>query len=137
MGKTLITAPPVKIITTLTTISARIVTVPANPAVLVPPARAVPPPSDYFKLRYLYITSCVDSCPIGFYADSSSNSCIQCDSSCLTCTSKSTCSACPVLKLLYNGRCVAFCGDGFYPGQSGLTAATCLECNSNCNTCMD
>jgi hypothetical protein len=48
MGKTLITAPPVKIITTLTTISARIVTVPANPAVLVPGVRAVPPPSAYF-----------------------------------------------------------------------------------------
>ncbi len=56
MGKTLIIAPPVKIFTTLTTISARIVIVHANPAVLVPSARVVPLRSYYFKFRFLYLS---------------------------------------------------------------------------------
>jgi proprotein convertase subtilisin/kexin type 5 len=62
---------------------------------------------------------------------------MACDSSCLTCTSKSSCTSCPVLKLLVNGSCVAYCGDAYYPAQTTSVGNTCLQCNTSCNTCVD
>ena len=50
-------------------------------------------------------TTCLDSCPIGYWGNTTSNLCLNCDASCATCTGPD------------NTQCSA-CKPGFYPDSS-------------------
>jgi hypothetical protein len=86
-------------------------------------------------------TTCVDTCPAGTYAESTSagSVCIPCDPSCSTCTggTSSDCSTCPgVLTITPQdpGVCQHAClaSNGFAtPGNSN-----CQPCSSTCDTCF-
>ncbi|EWS75787.1 zinc finger lsd1 subclass family protein (macronuclear) [Tetrahymena thermophila SB210] len=86
--------------------------------------------------RYFDPTSntCLQTCNSNQYPDLNSNSCKQCDLSCLTCngSSKSNCTSCRQGLFLQNNICKQKC-DGSYYGEA-LTN-TCNSCDSTCLTC--
>lgn len=86
-------------------------------------------------------TTCVDTCPTGTYAESTSagSVCTPCDSSCSTCTggTSSDCSTCPgVLTITPQdpGVCQHACvaSNGFATAGN----SNCQPCNSTCGTCF-
>ena len=82
--------------------------------------------------------SCSGTCPTGKYM--TPNICMDCDTSCLTCThaGNNGCTSCKinVNSFLYSvpgpSTCGSSCNNGYYPDSS---AWQCLGCNSNCATC--
>jgi hypothetical protein len=110
---------------------------------------------------YLYGSTCVASCPSGYYA-TTTNSCagmiifdlsilitirIACSSPCATCSgTASTCTGCiSSSSHLYNSNCYATCPSGSYASSSsactsinnchGLYLIHFLACSSPCATC--
>lgn len=81
--------------------------------------------------------SCQASCNNNQYANLGNNSCLACDSSCLTCSGygPSSCSSC-LLPLLYisnltGGYCITSCAPiGFF--KSG---GSCIACDISCLNC--
>lgn len=99
--------------------------------------------SDYFLIG----TSCVQSCPSGYFADlvadpTLTNLCSACSVGCIGCTSAgySSCSSCTnngATKLwLHYGTttCDSICPSGEYMG-SGVNDFQCLQCSATCLTC--
>ncbi|CAG9317242.1 unnamed protein product [Blepharisma stoltei] len=90
---------------------------------------------------------CYSSCPSGYVLLTgtttcakcasnqfiSSGSCVNCDSSCLTCSgsSSSQCLSCASGYTLVSGTCAANCQTGQYRD----TPTTCKTCDSSCYTC--
>lgn len=102
---------------------------------------------------------CVLVCSDGYYKDTGVRECLECDSTCTTCSggSNTDCTSCPALHSLAEGQCVSdslrrscdtkefvyfvttsvqicvnVCPDGTY----GIEATrTCGNCDSTCSTC--
>jgi hypothetical protein len=87
-------------------------------------------------LPYLQGTTCQASCDTG-YSPNSTTTCVQCDSTCLTCseTSTSQCTSCNstgTYPYYYSStnKCYQDCPSGSY-----LDSTTCQTCVSPCQTC--
>ena len=82
-------------------------------------------------------TSCLDSCPLGYWSDSSKNICSSCNLACSICTgpNNNQCSVCSSQHFLQpnSSICLRTCPDGYYPNT--LTKA-CSPCASTCNYCV-
>jgi hypothetical protein len=91
---------------------------------------------------YLYLTSCLPSCPPNVsIANSITNVCQPCDSVCATCsTMVSNCTSCANGTAYYNFNCVSTCPSGMVI-KNGLCASCdspCLSCSltsTNCTSC--
>ncbi|EAS00754.2 zinc finger lsd1 subclass family protein (macronuclear) [Tetrahymena thermophila SB210] len=85
----------------------------------------------YFQYRD---STCQLTCQPDQYRDNATVSCINCDSSCLTCLgSKNTdCLSCTGT-YLQNTQCVNSCSDGYYANKQ---TQRCENCNRNCKTCF-
>lgn len=85
---------------------------------------------------YLHGSSCIQLCPPGTAAITSSDvsKCVDCKFPCKTCsTSESACLSCANDSyVLYNGECVLTCPDGTIK-----TALTCERCQPFCKTCSE
>jgi proprotein convertase subtilisin/kexin type 5 len=81
---------------------------------------------------------CSSSCPSNYFASVASSSCIQCDASCLTCSSITNyaCVTCPVnINVLQNSTgtyCLATCPTQYYYNNG---SNYCKQCYSSCITC--
>jgi len=90
---------------------------------------------------YLYVNTCVSTCPDSYYLSTSDNTCKSCnDGNCKNCINNGQdCNVCIGTNVFLNGACVSSCGSGYY--LNGLSCAkcmdSCLACNSstNCTTC--
>ncbi len=58
---------------------------------------------------YSYDKKCISSCPLGYYANSTDNTCYACDNSCTSCSWITKCLDCVKSKYLYNGQCISLC----------------------------
>ncbi|KAL4506596.1 hypothetical protein ABPG72_000167 [Tetrahymena utriculariae] len=92
---------------------------------------------------FAYNNTCVQTCPNGYYGNKDSNTCQQCDPSCLTCSDKSTCTSCPYYRSkLGNGLCGDQCSTNqvFVRKQpSGSNwSFECIACSlqQKCNQCL-
>jgi proprotein convertase subtilisin/kexin type 5 len=89
---------------------------------------------------YLVYSSsiCSQSCPSGQYSNNTSNRCLMCSLSCLTCSgSASNCLTCGLsvggLDLFLSGsQCLAVCAQGYY-GE--VADHTCKVCTAGCAAC--
>jgi proprotein convertase subtilisin/kexin type 5 len=83
---------------------------------------------------YLYLGTCVTSCPGGFYLNTAASTCAACLANCTVCVSATTCTACVAGTVLSNGLCISSCSTGTYLSTiSGVSS--CLPCSSHCLTC--
>ena len=81
---------------------------------------------------YLSLTSCVSTCPSGFYGDSTSKICTVCTSPCATCQgAATTCLTCSTDNLIYGTNACGACPGGQFDAGSNK----CELCDSNCATC--
>lgn len=82
--------------------------------------------------RYLYLTSCVTTCPVNIsIGNSTSNTCDPCASVCATCVDTPTkCVSCASSAALHNGSCVTSCPTGMV-----VKDGVCVNCDSPCQTC--
>ena len=83
-------------------------------------------------------TSCFDSCPAGYWKDSSSNKCLPCRAECVTCSGPSSDSCFSCNKEFYlqpaSGSCNTSCPEeGYYPDN---TTNTCSPCDEACASCF-
>lgn len=80
----------------------------------------------------LFQGTCVDSCPLTYFRNTTTKSCEDCYIGCDTCTAKdiSSCTSCSNGYFLYNGSCIEHC-----PFNSYVSGRTCHPCNSSCVTC--
>ena len=86
---------------------------------------------------FLNSTTCLAACPTsGFYADTTTSSCLACPNLCATCTNSTTCTSCTGSAALLNNTCVNICPSGQYIGvYAGDGLNHCLTCPANCTTC--
>jgi len=79
-------------------------------------------------------SSCLDTCPDGFYANDETLKCVACYTSCATCkgADSTECITCKPTLLYLEGSCLAACLNGYY---ANTTNNTCLLCHTNCKTC--
>jgi proprotein convertase subtilisin/kexin type 5 len=81
---------------------------------------------------------CSSSCPSNYFASTATSTCIQCDLSCLTCssTTNSSCITCPVnINVLKNSTgtyCLGTCPTQYYYNNG---SNYCKQCYSSCITC--
>lgn len=85
-------------------------------------------------------SSCVPTCPSGYYASVLSKACLKCDVSCSECRDESTiCTSCtstpasPQYYYVAGARCVSAC-----PADTFLQVDTCISCDTvtaGCATC--
>ena len=97
--------------------------------------------------RYLYDGVCNLSCPDGFFANISNNSCFPCSNSCLTCfgNSSNNCTSCFSGQFILHSECFSICPINYYADNSSNTCnlcdSTCFECygqlKNNCLSCID
>ncbi|XP_062899606.1 extracellular matrix protein FRAS1 isoform X1 [Mobula hypostoma] len=74
--------------------------------------------------------ACVSSCGPDYFTKN--GSCHACDSSCQTCHhDNSRCLSCSEERVMYNGKCVSHCAEGFYKD----VANRCAACHVSCATC--
>ena len=78
-------------------------------------------------------TTCSDSCPAGYGGNSSTNTCVQCDTSCSTCSgpNNNQCSACNSGYFLQPGSTTCLldsCPDGSWKDSSNHICASCKCC---------
>ena len=97
-----------------------------------------------FILISLNLKICLNDCMTGYYVDSTSTLCEQCQSPCLTCHNSSTnCTSCDqlsTLKYLSAGECLGSCPTTSYPSEDNVCQSCvypCIECLSdmNCTVC--
>jgi hypothetical protein len=62
---------------------------------------------------YLNGSLCSSFCSSGYYLDNSTQNCLQCSTSCLTCIAFTTCLTCNG-SFLYNSSCLSSCPFSFY-----------------------
>ena len=67
----------------------------------------------------LFENECISTCPDGYYNNTDTQTCDECDPSCLTCQSPGTSTSCLT------------CADGFY-----LSVDSCLSCPIGCAICL-
>ena len=101
----------------------------------------------------LYSGQCLPSCPTGYWADSSTNTCQLCyvsttvsPFSCRTCNAvgSSSCQSCNANTYLYpgtNGQCLAPCPDGYWGDTTTWTCQSCYNPSGSptrkaCATCF-
>lgn len=83
-------------------------------------------------------SSCLNSCPSGYYPDDGTKMCQLCDTECQTCTgpSNNQCLLCATGFYLQpapdSNTCLDNCPAGYYPNDG---TKTCQLCNTNCLTC--
>ncbi len=80
------------------------------------------------------IRHCLSTCPVGQYANATSQSCKSCRAHCLECTNTGnyTCTRCADGTHLKGSDCVSDCGSGFYQDDA---TKKCIQCNERCATC--
>lgn len=87
---------------------------------------------------YYYNSSCITTCPSGYYASSSGNTCQVCANPCLTCSGSNVyCTSCFTNKYLSTrlGTCgdASICNASYeYPDS---TTFKCTNCSASCNGC--
>lgn len=84
----------------------------------------------YFVSNSSNLGQCVSSCPAGYYL--SSNSCLPCLSSCLTCANGNSCLLCSGTLVQLSGVCLAACPAGMY-----VYGGVCANCSLPCLNCLD
>ncbi|XP_035019066.1 proprotein convertase subtilisin/kexin type 6 [Hippoglossus stenolepis] len=87
--------------------------------------------------RGLYLnplnSSCIDSCPTGYFADENQRQCLKCNITCMKCLSYADrCSACSEGYSLAGMTCIPECTNGTF---FHLEEMTCSPCHSSCQTC--
>ena len=75
--------------------------------------------------------SCLTTCPVGYYGDTQSQQCTRCSGECLSCSSATKCSTCPVGMLRYSSVCLKTC-----PRSTFRHGNTCEACDPSCATCL-
>jgi len=85
--------------------------------------------------HFLYVTTCGETCPAGFYKEAISNSCQPCHEACTACLSAPTeCIACKTGFFLHAPTLT--CQTSCLPGYYGEPATNlCQVCNAACTTC--
>ncbi|XP_021397203.2 proprotein convertase subtilisin/kexin type 5 isoform X2 [Lonchura striata] len=85
--------------------------------------------------QYLLNRTCVETCPDGYYADSTEGQCSACHSTCDTCTGKhsSQCLSCKLGWYRQGKRCVTQCPAGYFAQNS---TGSCERCHKSCKECM-
>ncbi|XP_075595358.1 proprotein convertase subtilisin/kexin type 5 isoform X2 [Balearica regulorum gibbericeps] len=85
--------------------------------------------------RYLLNTTCVETCPDGYYVDSDEGQCSTCHSACVTCTGKhsSQCLSCKPGWYRQGKGCVNQCPAGYFAQNS---TGSCERCHKGCKECM-
>ena len=90
----------------------------------------------YFLQPSPATSTCLDSCPVGYWGDTTINTCIECDAACSDCTgaANTQCSACNTgyFLQLSSTICLSFCLDGSWPNS---TSNTCEKCDISCSIC--
>lgn len=71
------------------------------------------------------------TCPVGYYGQSSTNTCEQCQQGCVSCESDSTtCDSCTTYQnvnyYFYENKCVTICPNGTYGDPISLTCLPCI-----------
>ncbi|XP_034064301.1 proprotein convertase subtilisin/kexin type 6 [Gymnodraco acuticeps] len=87
--------------------------------------------------RGLYLntlnSSCIHTCPTGYFADENQRQCLKCHDTCMTCLRYGDrCTACSEGYSLAGITCVPDCTNGTF---SNLEEMTCSTCHSSCRTC--
>ena len=92
-------------------------------------------------------TSCLTTCPTGYFGNQTTNACSACNSTCLTCSGPTSgeCTSCGTGTFLnpYTNSCNATCPEGTYktvsPNRCNICDPGCVLCtgagNSNCVGC--
>ena len=77
-------------------------------------------------------------CNDPYYFDSSSQSCVQCDSRCVSCSSPSTCSNCACNLVLSSSQCVCDTSSDptLYYDENAQICTSCINVLSNCLVCQ-
>ena len=81
--------------------------------------------------------TCINICPAGQYANSTSHLCLVCDSNCATCNGTSkNCTSCFLVNGFYvylsNNICLQNCPHGYY---NDFLTKKCNPCHEGCATC--
>ncbi|XP_057675882.1 proprotein convertase subtilisin/kexin type 5-like [Corythoichthys intestinalis] len=87
------------------------------------------------KQRYLLLNgSCVDECPLAFYADELRQKCEACHPTCRSCGGKHSyeCLTCKDQLFRQGRECVETCQHSHYGNQD---SGACEPCNPNCGEC--
>ncbi|XP_056379292.1 proprotein convertase subtilisin/kexin type 5 isoform X1 [Hyla sarda] len=84
---------------------------------------------------FLLNTTCVDTCPDGYYADDDERRCVTCHRSCKTCTGKRSinCLTCKEGLYVQGHSCVQQCTTGYFADNS---TTSCQKCHMTCNECQ-
>ncbi|XP_021236412.1 proprotein convertase subtilisin/kexin type 5 isoform X1 [Numida meleagris] len=85
--------------------------------------------------QYLFNTTCVETCPAGYYADSDEGRCSPCHFTCATCSGKhsSQCLSCKPGLYRQGKGCVNQCPTGYFAQNS---TGSCERCHKGCKECM-
>ncbi|KFP66141.1 Proprotein convertase subtilisin/kexin type 5, partial [Cariama cristata] len=85
--------------------------------------------------HYLLNTTCVETCPDGYYVDSNERQCSPCHSACATCIGKhsSQCLSCNPGWYRQGKGCVNQCPAGYFAQNS---TGSCERCHKGCKECM-
>lgn len=74
---------------------------------------------------------CVDVCPINYYTNTTTYSCLPCSSGCQVCSSPSSCVTCLTGFYSLNTQCLNQCPQSYIG-----VGSTCYQCASPCLTCV-
>lgn len=88
-------------------------------------------PTQYYLLNISGTISCELNCPVGYYINITSLTCILCPTYCYDCISKTVCYTCKPTYFYYNKLCYKNCPTGTYQ----LNSTNCSACDSECKTC--
>ena len=91
---------------------------------------------------YLFNSTCLLTCPDGYFASEETKICNSCHSSCHTCNSSNFCLSCPKDMVLHNNTCFDSCPD-YFVNIDGLckeckTSSLCIKCDKyNIDECIN
>ncbi|CAJ1354475.1 unnamed protein product [Effrenium voratum] len=81
--------------------------------------------------------TCDESCPDGYYGNSSLGSCESCPAFCDRCSDANTCMDCMKSRTLTAAAtCDFVCPEGFYKNGTGTIGDSCQRCPSGCGRCI-
>ena len=83
-------------------------------------------------------TTCLSTCPDGYYKDTTNNICAACHTACSACTGSSNteCSTCNPGYFLQPPPATTTCINSCPPGYGGdSTTRTCVQCHTYCSIC--
>lgn len=84
----------------------------------------------YFQSASTKLGECLSSCPATYYL--SNNSCLQCMSTCSSCSNATACLTCAGALVQLSGQCLSACPSGMYS-----LAGICTNCSLPCANCTD